>query len=62
MAATGPDRDDLQAVGLEEPADRLRHLLVALLANDQPVVRVGPEGLVFGTEPLGKPLGGLSGT
>src|SRR6476469_7296807 len=38
----------LQAVDLQEATDRVRDLLVALLADDQPVVRMRPERLVLG--------------
>src|SRR6266436_797110 len=67
-----PDRDDSngprsspavtagttsEAVDLEEAADGLSHLLMALLADDQPVVRMGAERLVLGSEPGREPLG-----
>ena len=51
------DATGLQAVRLQEPADRVGHLLEAALADDQPVMRVGRERLVAGLEPVGEPLG-----
>src|SRR3972149_1377682 len=44
----------LQPMRLEEGPDRGGHLLVGLLAQHQPVVRVRPVGLVLGAEPGGE--------
>src|SRR6266550_6231136 len=52
-------RNHLQPVRLEEPPDRLGDLLMALLADDEPVMRVRSERLVLRAEPLGQPLGCL---
>jgi hypothetical protein len=41
---------------LEEEPDRLGHLLEAVLADDQAVVRVRTKRLVVGAQPLGQPL------
>ena len=55
--AGGPARRPaLQAVRLEEAADRIGDLLEAALADDQAVMRVRRERLVAGVEPLGEPL------
>ena len=62
MIATDRDRRHPQAAGrseavhLEEAADGFRDLLVTLLADDQPVVRVCAEWLVVRPEPGCKPL------
>ena len=46
----------LEPVRLEEAADRIGDLLEALLADEQPVMRVRGEGLVARVEPLRQPL------
>ena len=46
----------LEPVVLEERADGVGDLLVAVLADDQAVVRVGAERLVLGAQPLGQAL------
>ena len=51
--AVGPE---LQPVRLQERPDRVGDLLVALLADDQAVVRMRAERLVLGAEPVGQPL------
>ena len=55
-AAGPPGPRRLQPVRLEEGPDRLGDLEVARLADDQAVVRVGPERLVRRVEPVGQPL------
>ena len=53
---TGLARRRLEAVRFEEGADGVRDLLVALLGQDQAVVRVRPERLVARVKPLRKPF------
>src|SRR5689334_7322957 len=53
-AARRPSRSE--AVHLEEQPDRLRDLLEAVLAEQEPVVRMRGERLVPGIEPFGQPL------
>ena len=52
----GPAWRRLEAVRFEERADGLRDLLIALLGQDQAVVRVRSERLVAGVKPLRKPF------
>jgi hypothetical protein len=56
IPTTSRRRHRSEAVCVQETPDRFGHLLVALFAEDEPVVGVRPERLVFRPEPLSKPL------